>query len=258
MNFELLTHEIRGAICLVTLRREDKRNAINDALLYELDAFFSAVPDDARVVVLAGAGAHFCAGLDLVERISKPKRSAFDGVRHSRLWHRVFEKIQFGERPVISALQGGVIGGGLELASSTHVRVADETAFFQLPEGQRGIFVGGGGSVRVPRIIGVGRMVEMMLTGRRYSAAEGLQLGLAHYVTPPGESLPKALALAAQVASNAVLSNYAIVNAIARINDMSMGDGLFAEAMVNSLTRSSTEADERIQSFFQSRKGVSD
>ncbi len=254
MTFELLSHEDRGAICVVTLQRPDKRNAINDALLHELDEFFSAVPESARVVVLRGAGEHFCAGLDLAERLAKPKRSAFDGVRHSRLWHRVFEKIQFGERPVISALQGGVIGGGLELAASTHVRVADETAFFQLPEGQRGIFVGGGGSVRVPRIIGVGRMVEMMLTGRRYGAAEGLQLGLAHYVTAPGDALEKAMALAEQVASNAFLSNYAVVNAIARINDMSIGDGLFTEAMVNSLTRSSTEADERIQSFFEGRK----
>lgn len=253
MSSNLLVHEQRGDVALLTLSRADKRNAINDALLEALDAFFTTVPEGTRVVVLQGDGQHFCAGLDLAERLSRPKRSPFDGVRHSRRWHKVFEKIQFGEIPVISVLKGGVIGGGLELAASTHIRIAETSAFFQLPEGQRGIFVGGGGSVRVPRIIGVGRMVEMMLTGRRYGAAEGLQLGLAHYVVEPGTGLERALALAEQVASNAFLSNYAVINAIARINDMSIDDGLFTESMVNSLTRSSNESDERIQSFFEGR-----
>lgn len=256
MNFEYLTFEQRDAVTLLTLQRAEKRNAINDALLHELDAFFSAIPEGTRAVVLQGAGEHFCAGLDLAERLSRPKRSPFDGVRHSRLWHQVFERIQFGEVPVVCVLKGGVIGGGLELAVATHVRVAESTTFFQLPEGQRGIFVGGGGSVRVPRIIGVGRMVEMMLTGRRYSAEEGLQLGLAHYQVEPGAGLDRALMLAQQVASNAALSNFAVIQGIARINDMSISDGLFTEAMVGALTRAGGDADQRIQSFFDGRKSA--
>lgn len=254
MNFEHLTFEQRDAVTVLTLQRAAKRNAINDALLHELDAFFSAVPEGTRALVLQGAGDHFCAGLDLAERLSRPKRSPFDGVRHSRLWHQVFERIQFGEVPVVCVLKGGVIGGGLELAAATHVRVAESTAFFQLPEGQRGIFVGGGGSVRIPRIIGVGRMIEMMLTGRRYDAEEGVQLGLAHYLVEPEAGLECALTLARQIAGNAALSNFAVIQGVARINDMSISDGLFTESMVGALTRAGGDADQRIQSFFDSRK----
>ncbi|WP_326538295.1 crotonase/enoyl-CoA hydratase family protein [Pseudorhodoferax sp.] len=254
----LLAMEQQGPVVLLTLNRAHKRNAINDALLDALAGFFSSpMPDGARVVVLQGSGGHYCAGLDLAERLARPNRGPFERLRHSRRWHRVFEKIQFGELPVISVLQGGVIGGGLELAAATHVRVAERSTFFQLPEGQHGIFVGGGGSVRIPRIVGTGRMVEMMLTGRRLDADEGLAVGLAHQVVEPGEGLGRALALAAQVARNAFLSNYAIVNAIARINDMSAADGLFTESLVASLMASNAEGDERIAGFFAARQDKS-
>src|SRR5690606_3950877 len=119
-------------------------------------------------------------------RLNRPNRDAFERVRNSRKWHNVFEKIEHGEVPVISVLKGGVIGGGLELAASTHIRVAQDDTFVQLPEGQHGILVGGGGSVRIPRIIGAGRVVEMMLTARKLDALEGRQLGLAHYLANAG------------------------------------------------------------------------
>ena len=114
-------------------------------------------------------------------------------------------------------MQGGVIGGGLELAAATHVRVADKTAFYALPEGQRGIFVGGGATVRVGRIIGSGRLVEMMLTGRAYDAEQGQRLGLSHYLVEAGEAFEKAIELAERIAGNAALSNYAILNSVPRI-----------------------------------------
>jgi enoyl-CoA hydratase/carnithine racemase len=174
-----LAIEERGALAIVRLDRAAKRNAVNDALIQSLERFFETPPAEAKAVVLAGAGEHFCAGLDLSEH---EHRDAFGVMRHSQMWHRVFEKIQFGTLPVVTAMQGGVIGGGLELAAATHVRVADTTAFYALPEGQRGIFVGGGATVRVGRIIGAGRLVEMMLTGRSYDAAEGQRLGLSHYL----------------------------------------------------------------------------
>ena len=88
------------------------------------------------------------------------------------------DKIQFSGLPVVSAMFGAVIGGGLELATATHVRIAEPSVIFQLPEGRRGIYVGGGASVRVGRILGADRMIEMMLTGRKYNADEGLRLGL--------------------------------------------------------------------------------
>lgn len=253
----LLLTETHDKVLIIRLNRAAKRNAINDALLDALEHQFNNLPAETRAVVLTGEGDHFCAGLDLAERLAKPRRNALDTVRHSRRWHRCFEQIQFGDVPVISTLKGAVIGGGLELAAATHIRVADTTTFFQLPEGQHGIFVGGGASVRVPRIIGAHRMVEMMLTGRKIETAEGQALGLCHYVVPAGEAFDHALTLATKIAGNAEISNYAIINAISRINDMSMAEGFFTESVVASMSRSTNEADERISGFFESRKQAS-
>jgi enoyl-CoA hydratase/carnithine racemase len=128
-------------------------------------------------------------------------------MRHSRNWHAVMGLIQFGGVPVIASMNGAVMGGGLEIASACHVRVAEEGTLFRMPEGQRGIFVGGGATVRVGAIIGADRLTEMMLTGRTYSAEEGYRLGLAHYLEPAGEGLAKAVELALQVAQNSSAVN---------------------------------------------------
>ena len=110
---------------------------------------------------------------------------------------RVMDRIQFGGLPVVSAMFGAVIGGGLELATATHVRIAEPSTIFQLPEGRRGIFVGGGATARVGKIIGADRLCEMMLTGRKYGADEGKSLGLAHYSVGQGEALSLAMAILA-------------------------------------------------------------
>ena len=177
----------------VTLNRARKRNALDNTTLLGLEAFFAAPPEGARAVVLHGDGDHFCAGLDLSDLSATTVEA---GLHHSRMWHRVMGAIQFGRLPVVSALKGAVIGGGLELASATHIRVAERSAFYALPEGQRGLFVGGGGSVRLPRLIGVARMTDLMLTGRVYDAQEGHDAGLSHYLVDEGEGLDKALELA--------------------------------------------------------------
>lgn len=253
-NPSLLRTDIRDNVAVVTLNRPDKRNALSDDLIDALYDFFIKPRDDVSAVVIHGAGEHFCAGLDLTEMLEKRARptTTVGRQRRSRNWHRAFELIQFGEVPVVCALHGGVIGGGLELAASCHVRVAERSTFFQLPEGQRGIFVGGGGSVRIPRIIGAGRVVEMMLTGRKYDAAEGQSLGLSHYVVDDGQGLAKAMELAQAIAGNAPASNYAIINGVSRIAEMGHAEGLFAENMVASLT--GADASERINKFFAQRR----
>ena len=174
-------------------------------------------------------------------------------MRHSRNWHRVMDQVQFGGLPVVSAMSGAVIGGGLELATSTHVRIAEPDTVFQLPEGRRGIFVGGGATVRVGRILGADRMTEMMLTGRKYNAEEGFALGLAHYSVGSGESLPLARELAGKIARNASLSNYTMIHAISRINDMSRTDGLFSESLCAALTQTSPDAEEGLKAFLEKR-----
>jgi len=197
-------------------------------------------------VVIAGNGDHFCAGLDLSDL---NELDAYEGAEHSRVWHRVFDNIQFGRVPVVAALHGAVIGGGLELACCAHVRVADSTAFYALPEGQRGIFVGGVGSVRVPRLVGVSRMADMMLTGRVYGAEEGAAIGLAQYVVDDGQGLTQAFALAEKVAANAPLSNFAVMHALPRIAGMSRDDGLFTESLMAAIAQGDDAAKDRMRDF---------
>ena len=165
-----LIAEREGAVAILRLNRPQKRNALNDEAIVGIEQFFSSLPDGIGAVLIAGEGGHFSAGLDLSEL---EERDVTQGIAHSNLWHRAFEKIQFGKVPAVAVLHGAVVGGGLELAAATHVRVAERSAYYALPEGSRGIYVGGGGSVRLPRLIGTARMMDMMLTGRTYSAEEG-------------------------------------------------------------------------------------
>jgi enoyl-CoA hydratase/carnithine racemase len=141
----------------------------------------------------------------------------------------------------------------LELASSVHVRVADRSAFFALPEGQRGIFVGGGASARTARLMGVARMTDLMLTGRSVDADTAERWNLVQYVVEEGQALDKAVALASQAATNAQISNYAIIHALPRIQDMATEDGLFVESFVASMTATSPEAEERLNAFLSKR-----
>ena len=139
------TH-IEDVIATVTMSRPEKRNAVFDDFIVELDDAFKSMPKEVCAIILTGSGGHFCAGL--------------------------------------------------EIASATHVRIAEPSTVFQLPEGRRGIFVGGGATVRIGRILGADRMTEMMLTGRKYNAEDGVRLGLAHYNAVEGESMEIAKELA--------------------------------------------------------------
>ncbi|MCB1332792.1 MAG: crotonase/enoyl-CoA hydratase family protein [Roseivivax sp.] len=246
----MLITTVDGPVATLTMNRPAKRNAMCDELLAALDGFFSAPPEGIKAVVLTGTAGHYCSGLDLSEHVA---RDAEGTMRHSRGWHQVMDRIQFGGLPVVSAMFGAVIGGGLELATSTHVRIAEPSTIFQLPEGRRGIYVGGGASVRVGRILGADRMTEMMLTGRKYGAEEGLRLGLTHYSVAEGEALALAQDLAHRIAKNAPLSNYIMIQALARIEDMAKADGLFTESLCAALTQTSPDAVEGLQAFLQKR-----
>src|ERR1041384_7952408 len=169
----------QSAVGLLWLARSEKRNALDDRTILGIETYFTTIADDIKAVVLAAEGADFSAGLDLGEI---KERGIGEGIEHSRLWHRAFERIQFGKVPVVAVMKGAVIGGGLGLAAAAHVRVAERSAYYALPEGSRGIYVGGGGSVRLPRLVGMARVMDMMLTGRTYSAEEGQALGLTTYL----------------------------------------------------------------------------
>ena len=242
----LLKVEISDAVMSVGLNRPAKRNALNDGIMLAIQECFTNLPDGIGAVVIHGIGDHFSSGLDLSELT---KQDATDGLRHSQMWHRVFDRIQYSRVPVIAALRGAVIGGGLELACAAHIRVAEPSAYFALPEGQRGIFVGGGGSVRLPRLIGVARMTDMMLTGRVYSATEGASYGFAQYLTEEGQSLAKAMELAKKVAENAPLTNFAVLQALPMIAEANPQTGLLMESLMATVAQSDKEAKLRIRAF---------
>ena len=249
MTTDLITYELQGNIALIGLNRPDKRNAIHDPLIDALRAAVLRAHEEADVAVLFGHGSNFCAGLDLGEALAratgqiKPPRK-----RRRHNWHEVFDLIARGPIPFVGALHGAVVGGGLELACATHLRVADETAVCGLPEGQRGIFVGGGGTVRIQRVVGTTVMMDMMLTGRLLNAAESLQEHIVRYVVPPGEALAKARALAERVARNSVETNWMIINVLPRVQDLSHDDGLFLEQL-NSARARPPEAEARLREF---------
>ena len=251
-GLDLLRIDLAGSVAHVRLNRPAKRNAVNDALVAQLQTFFVNLPDTVRAAVLTGEGDHFCAGLDLSEL---SERSVAEGVLHSRIWHAAMDAIQFGRVPVVAVLHGAVVGGGLEIASSCHIRVAEASAYYGLPEGQRGIFVGGGGSARVPRLAGVATMTDMMLTGRVLNAQEGLQRGLSQYVVGDGEGFAKACELAEKIAGNAPLSNFAVLQALPRIADLSQSDGLFVESLMAAIAQGDEAAKERVRAFLEKRAG---
>ena len=245
-ELDLLDNAVDGAVAQESINRPAKSNAISDVLITQLHTCFINLPQSVRVVVLRGEGEHFCAGLDLSELA---EHDIAGGIAHSRSWHAAFDAIQAGRVPVIAVLHGAVIGGGLELASAAHIRVAEDSAFYALPEGQRGLFVGGGGSVRIPRLIGVSRMTDMMLTGRVLSADEGHQAGLSSYRVAAGEGLLLALELAGRIANNAPLSNFAVLQALPRISGLSQGDGLFVESLMAAVAQDDPAAKGRMRDF---------
>lgn len=249
-DFNNVSLEVRGDIAILQLCRPTKRNALSDGVMADLERAFVSIGNEVKAAVIHGAGDHFCAGLDLSELSD---RDAVQGLHHSRSWHFILEKIQFGRIPVVAAIHGACVGGGLELASSCHVRVADESAFFAFPEGSRGIFVGGGGSVRVPKLVGAHIMMDMMLTGRVYKAAEGVPLGFAQYLAPIGGALDKAIELAQRIAKNAPMTNYALIQALPRISEQTNDHGLFTESLMATVTQSAKEAKEGVRAFLEGR-----
>jgi enoyl-CoA hydratase/carnithine racemase len=219
---QTVTYELEGEIALVGLNRPDKRNCFNPTVMKQLRVAIERAGEEAKCGIIFGHGDNFCAGLDL--------RWAAESWKTGRSERLPF---QFNRNSYFEA---------------AHIRVADETTYFGLPEGTRGIFIGGGGSVRVARLIGFARMQDMMLTGRVLKADEAERYGIVQYVVPKGEAMAKAKELALKICKNAPLSNFAITNSLPRIQDMSYDDGLFFERMVAEYTRS-PESIQRLHQF---------
>ncbi|KAB0507171.1 MULTISPECIES: crotonase/enoyl-CoA hydratase family protein [Pseudomonas] len=237
---------VEGAVLLVGLNRPQKRNAMSLEMMHELRETFSNIPDGVGAAVIYSTSQHFCTGLDLSEIRDL---SVIDSVHSFREWHATFDLIQFGKVPVIAAITGAAIGGGLEIATACSLRVVDDSAFFSLPEGMRGLYVGVGASVRFPRIAGIALMTDMMLTGRTLYAQESYERGIAQYLVPTGQVLDKAIVLANKVASNLPMTNYAVTHVLPRIVDQSQQDGLVTEALIAAVVSSDARTQDRLADF---------
>ncbi|MEP7143106.1 MAG: crotonase/enoyl-CoA hydratase family protein [Ferruginibacter sp.] len=242
--------EVKGEILLVRLSRPHKRNAMNDATVMGIEKIFSNIPDGIKCAVIYAEGKHFSAGLDLTELV---ERDAIQGMHHSRMWHRALDKVQFGTVPVVVVTHGACVGGGLELACACHIRVAEASAFYALPEGQRGIFVGGGASVRLPKLIGMARMADMMFTGRVISAEEGNSIGISQYLTEEGKGLEKGMELATKICGNASVTNYALMHVLPRITEAAQDQALIMESLIAAITADAPEAKERMKQFLEGK-----
>jgi (methylthio)acryloyl-CoA hydratase len=246
-----LSVDLHGDIAVLSLCRPEKRNALDIEMVRGIDHFFGVLSMiGIRAVVIRGDGDHFCAGADLamVSEVTGP--SCLFG---SQECHRAFDRIEYGRVPVIAVLHGAVVGGGLELAAAAHIRVAERGTFYALPEGIRGICLGAAGSIRIPRLIGVPRMADMMLTGRTYGAEAGAALGLSQYLAGPGEGLAKGLELAQRVATNAPLTNFAVIQTLPRIARADPETGSLLESLMFTAATADEEAKLRLRAFLEKR-----
>jgi enoyl-CoA hydratase/carnithine racemase len=247
---DVVTYRLEDRIAMIGLNRINKRNAMDERVYLELDAAVRRAWDEARAGILFGHGEHFSAGLDLNVLVNP---NPDPDLRRRFLRCDPHRAIDRGEIPFVAALSGAVIGAGLELAASAHIRVADETAFFRLPEAQRGIFLGGGGSVRIPQLIGLSAAIDMMLTGRTMDANEAKHRNLVQYIVPKGDALSQAVAIATQIATNSADSNRQIVQTLPRLGALPYDDGLYFEhpRMPASLR---SDAVERVSHFLHGRE----
>ncbi len=251
----LLTLEREGGLAIVTLNRPERMNALSRALVAELESVFTSLgaQRQVRVVILTGAGDKaFCAGADLKER----KGMSLDDVRAMlSLYRSAFGAIDRCPKPVIAALNGVALGGGLELALACDLRVAAPTATLALPETTLAIIPGAGGTQRLPRVVGEGRAKEMILLGRRYTAAEALSFGLVTEVAREGETaLDCARRLAAPLADGAPLALSAALDAIDGGADLPLEQGLLHEVGCYERTLTSKDRVEALAAFAEGRK----
>jgi len=205
--FEYVLLEITDHVATVTIHRPDKLNALNKAVISELDRMFKSLAEREQVtaIVLTGAGRAFVAGADIAE-VAKQADTSEGLAATSAFGTAVFRRIEQSKKPVIAAVNGFALGGGCELALACHVRLASRDAKFGLPETKLGLIPGYGGTQRLPRLVGTGRALQMILTGDMVDAHAAVAMGLANAVHSPDELLPAARAMAATMAKNGPLA----------------------------------------------------
>ena len=256
---DILTVQIQGPVALLTLNRPDKLNALSSELLGSITVALDRIELDPelRAVVITGAGRAFSAGADIAEFQRHIDAGPAEAVAHfMRPGHRMTRRVESFCKPVIAAVNGLAFGGGCELVESTHIALAADSAVFSKAEINIGIIPTFGGTQRLPRNVGRKAATELILTGRRFDAAEAVRLGLVNRVVPGEAVLAAALALAAELATKPPLTIAAALTAIHRGMDASIDDGLAIEEAAFARIVPTQDAREGIAAFVEKRSPV--
>ena len=254
MAFENLTLERDGHVALVTINRPQVLNALNTSTMDELRRAVLEVKHDdtVRVVIVTGTGEKsFVAGADINElAVQTPTQ----GKEHALRGQHVFDLIENLGKPVIAAINGFALGGGCELALACTLRIAADTARLGQPEINLGIIPGYAGSQRLPRLVGKGVALDLLLTGRHVKADEALRIGLVNRVVPASELMNEARKLAGELASKAPIALRYIIEAVNRGLEISFDKGAFLEATLFGLVASTDDMREGTRAFLEKRK----
>jgi enoyl-CoA hydratase len=252
MPYEFLLLEISDRIATVTINRPDKLNALNDAMMREISSMLDELAADANVgaIVITGAGRAFVAGAD-ISRLAAAETGDLE--KFARFGQGVFRRIELSSKPVIAAVNGFALGGGCELALSCHVRVASTLAKFGLPEVKLGLIPGYGGTQRLPRLIGRGAALQMILTGDTIDGAEAARLGLANMVVEPGALQAAARAMAATMLKNAPIALARAIEAVDVGLDATLEDGFRLEARLFGSLEATADMREGTRAFLEKR-----
>jgi enoyl-CoA hydratase len=252
MAYELLLLEIADRIATLTINRPDKLNALNDVMMREIGSAIDALGADPGVgaIVITGAGRAFVAGAD-ISRLAAAQAGELEKV--SRFGQAVFRRIELSPKPVVAAVNGFALGGGCELALACHVRVASTQAKFGLPEVKLGLIPGYGGTQRLPRLIGRGAALQMILTGEPVDGVEAARLGLANAVVEPGALLGAARAMAATMIGNGPVAVARAIEAVDVGLDATLEDGLRLEARLFGSLEETADMREGTKAFLEKR-----
>jgi len=254
MEFRTLGFAVQDRIATITINRPDKLNALNDATVAELDAAIGSVlaRDDIGGAILTGAGTRaFVAGADIAELATQ---GPFDGRARALRGQAALSRIERSPKAVIAAVNGFALGGGCELAMACHIRIASEHAQFALPEVTLGIGPGYGGTQRLPRLVGKGRALQLILTGERIDAQEAFRIGLVNKVTAPDELLATAEAMLRQILARGPLAVALCIDAVNRGLEVSLEAGLRLEAEHFGLLASTDDMREGMRAFLEKRQ----
>src|SRR5216117_885118 len=253
MSYQTLLFEPRDGVALITINRPDKLNALNDQVLEELGSAAErlATEDPIKGAILTGAGRKaFVAGADIGELA---KQGAFDGKARALRGQAVLRRLETCGKPLLAAVNGYALGGGCELAMACHLRIASENARFGKPEVKLGIAPGYGGTQRLPRLVGKGRALQLILTGEMIDAQEAYRIGLVNEVVPASNVIPRAEAILKQIFSNAPLAVRYSLEAVNKGLETSQAEGLSLEASLFGLCAGTEDKKEGTQAFLQKR-----